>query len=167
LTKQFQCEYIFSSKRRFDPKNKKVQKIQYIIVHCSATPPEHDVTAREVDSWHKARGFRKIGYHFLIRRNGSIETGRMLNETGAHTKGYNTISIGICLAGGIDSAKKPDANYSRQQWSSLQNLVQTLTLIYPEVKVRGHRDMPDVSKACPCFDATAWWNKTAGANCHD
>ena len=76
------------------------RKIDKIIVHCSATKPSHDIDVKEVDKWHKKRGWSGIGYHFFIKRGGQIEIGRSLEKQGAHTKGHNKSSIGICYAGG-------------------------------------------------------------------
>ena len=73
------------------------KKTDYIFIHCSATKPSMDTDAKEIDRWHRARGFLKIGYHFVIKRDGTKEIGRELMESGAHVKSYNHKSIGICL----------------------------------------------------------------------
>ena len=78
-------------------------KVKNIIIHCTATTRGRDVTAADVDRWHRARGFRSIGYHYLIRLDGTIEPGRSENEIGAHTLGQNATSIGVCYVGGLDS----------------------------------------------------------------
>ena len=72
-----------------------------VILHCSATPDDnqHDYSAAAIDLWHKQRGWTGIGYHFVIRRSGKIEEGRDINKIGAHTKGHNTDSIGVCYIG--------------------------------------------------------------------
>ena len=82
------------------------QDTNFIVIHCTATPPNMIVTKELVDSWHKARGWSQIGYHFLIRRNGFVEVGRHPDEVGAHCKGHNYESIGVALAGGIDASGK-------------------------------------------------------------
>ena len=105
------------------------------------------------------RGFRKIGYHFVIRRSGILETGRSINETGAHAKGYNHNSIGICLIGGISDAGKPINNYTQEQWITLTSLCKTLLTLFPDATITGHRDLPNVHKECPCFDVSSWWLK--------
>src|SRR5690606_114532 len=79
--------------------------INLLVIHCAATTPLMDIGAKEIDVWHKQRGWSKIGYHFVIRRNGVIEKGRDISEVGAHVEGYNKNSIGICMVGGIDSGK--------------------------------------------------------------
>ena len=85
--------------------------ITTIAVHCAATTPDMDIGAATIDRWHKERGFSSIGYHYVIRRDGTLETGRPLNTPGAHVQGHNAHSIGICLAGGVDQAGKPEKQF--------------------------------------------------------
>ncbi len=137
-----------------------MRKINKFIIHCSATAPGANVGAVEIDAMHKARGWRGIGYHKVIRRDGSIEDGRPIEQAGAHAKGHNTNSIGICLVGGVmKDGKTPDFNYTRRQLHSLYALLFDLTGQYPGCDILGHRDLPGVTKACPCFDVRAWLNK--------
>lgn len=136
------------------------KQTKYIVIHCAATPPNMDVGALEIRSWHIRQGWADIGYHFVIRRDGAIESGRPLKEVGAHVKGYNSVSVGICLVGGADKAGpagKAQNNFTPQQWASLRYAVQKLLDQYPGCEVLGHRDFPGVTKACPSFDARAWW----------
>ena len=77
-----------------------MRKITEIIIHCSATTEGMDFTVEDIDRWHRQRGFSGVGYHFVIYLNGSIHAGRPKNKIGAHCKGHNTISIGICYIGG-------------------------------------------------------------------
>lgn len=128
------------------------RKIANIIVHCTATKPSHDVTAADVDAWHRQRGFDGIGYHFLIRRDGYIETGRDIDRIGAHTKGFNTTSIGVAYAGGLDENGRPADTRTTAQRGALMRLLKWLKELYPEAEIHGHRDF--AAKACPCFDAT-------------
>ncbi|XPV77031.1 MAG: N-acetylmuramoyl-L-alanine amidase [Desulfovibrio sp.] len=137
-----------------------MNNISKIIIHCSATSASRIITAADIDKWHKARGFRKIGYHYVIRRCGTIEAGRTPYEQGAHARGHNTHSIGICLIGGTTRSGHPKANYSNAQWMSLRTLCQTLTTFFPQARVLGHNNLPNVHKSCPCFDAAQWWIKT-------
>ena len=151
----------------------KRQKTNYIVIHCSATPPQKNVTAALIDSWHRARGWNGIGYHFLIRRDGLIENGRHPDEAGAHVKNFNMQSVGVCLAGGVNNEGRSEDNFTSEQWESLCHLVQTLTLMYPNAEVLGHRDLsPDLDgdgiilkhewmKDCPCFEVRAWWENVA------
>jgi len=132
-----------------------MRNIRRIIVHCSATKPSMDIGADLIRQWHKLRGFSDVGYHYIIRRNGAIETGRDHETAGAHAKGHNHDSLGICLVGGVKSPwKKPDANFTFIQYFQLVDLVQRLKARYhiQDSAIMGHRDLPGVTKACPCFD---------------
>jgi N-acetylmuramoyl-L-alanine amidase len=116
-----------------------------------------DIGVKEVRQWHKARGWKDVGYHYIIRRNGKVEAGRRESQVGAHVAGHNADSIGISLAGGINERTlKPESNYTPAQWASLDRLIGELSLRYPDANVTGHRDFPGVAKACPCFDAEPW-----------
>lgn len=136
--------------------------IDTIVIHCSATPPDRDIHADDIRKWHvQGNGWSDIGYNYVIPRNGEVEHGRDLDgdgnvdeEVGAHAYGFNRTSIGICLAGGINNQRKPDANFTFEQYESLRWLVKHLKLRYPTiVDVCGHRDLHGVKKACPSFDA--------------
>ncbi|QIG49576.1 hypothetical protein G5V57_18770 [Nordella sp. HKS 07] len=131
----------------------------YIVLHCSATPPTADIGVLEIRRWHKAKGWSDIGYHFVIRRNGDIEEGRPAGDIGSHVKNQNAISVGLCLIGGVDTRQRPRNNFTDEQWSALRRLLAELQSRYPHSLVIGHRDFPDVAKACPCFDAIAWAGK--------
>ena len=154
---------------------KTFNQLEFLVVHCSATKPDNDIGRREIDRWHKAKGWRGIGYHFLIRRNGDIEIGRQLHEVGAHAKGFNKLpnknapqSWGICLAGGVDANGKPEDNFTAEQQLSLAILLTGLKQRAPNASILGHRDLfPDLNgdgvidkndwlKDCPCFDVRAW-----------
>lgn len=143
-----------------------MRQINLIVVHCSATPEGRDVTAADINKMHIARGFKKIGYHYVIRLDGTVETGRKENEVGAHAKGYNANSIGVCYVGGLASdGKTPKDTRTAAQKSALKKLLHTLKQRYPDARIVGHRDLsPDTNhngkvdkwewiKACPCFDA--------------
>lgn len=142
-----------------------MRKIKYIVLHCSATKEGQKVTVADVDRWHKARGFRKIGYHYLIYLDGSIHTGRDLEEVGAHVSGSNSNSIGICYVGGLDAAGKGKDTRNEQQKAALFFLLQKLKERFPDARIVGHRDFsPDKNgngiieqfefmKECPCFNA--------------
>lgn len=137
-------------------------RTNYIVVHCAATPPTLDIGVAEIRKWHtdpppEGRGWSDIGYHFVIRRNGNIETGRPHATQGAHVAGYNAESVGICLVGGVDATHKPSPNYTEAQWIALRALVHAMTIEYPNAEVLGHRDFPNVAKACPSFAVKPWW----------
>lgn len=136
------------------------REITHIVIHCSATAPGSDIGAMEIDRMHKARGWSMIGYHSVIKRNGQIETGRPIEKAGAHVKGHNAHSIGICLVGGVkEDGKTPEFNYTRAQMVSLEALHNSYMHEYPKAESCGHRDFPGVNKACPCFDVAAYLGK--------
>ena len=125
---------------------------EYAVVHCSATKPSMDIGVKEIDSWHRLKGWFSIGYHYVIRRDGTVEEGRDSNTPGAHARGYNHNSLGVCLIGGVDDKGKPENNFTVEQFQSLYLLLEKLTEEHTLVTVLGHRDLPGVNKACPCFD---------------
>ena len=129
-----------------------MRKITEIIVHCTATREGKDYTVNEVRQWHRARGFSDIGYHYLIRLNGSLEEGRNLSIAGAHCVGHNTNSIGVCYVGGLDSEGNPKDTRTREQKIALKTLLTSLRIAFPDAEIHGHCDF--AAKACPCFDAT-------------
>jgi len=130
--------------------------INEIFIHCTATLPEMDIDIAQVKTWHLDRGWSDVGYHFLVRRSGEVETGRPLHRAGAHVKGHNESSIGVAMAGGLAHSGKQACNYTRQQWDSLSLLIDQLQAEYdiPNGNVRGHNQAS--SKDCPCFDVTEW-----------
>jgi N-acetylmuramoyl-L-alanine amidase len=130
-----------------------MRDIKYIVLHCSATPLFMDVDAKDIDSWHKARGWKGIGYHYVIKLDGTLEEGRPIESIGAHVKGYNKNSIGICYIGGIGKDKKPADTMNELQDMTMVNLLKSLKEKFPSAHIKGHRDFPGVKKACPSFDA--------------
>lgn len=136
-----------------------MRPINKIIVHCAATKPSMDIGVEEIREWHRERGWGDVGYHYVIRRDGTIEKGRPVEVAGAHARGHNTDSIGICLVGGINEKGDPDANFTYYQYLSLYDLLDEMEEYYGEkVEVLGHRDLPGVSKACPCFDVRSFFS---------
>ena len=129
------------------------KKTTRIVVHCSATYPEQDIDATDIDEWHQMRGWKCIGYHLVIKRDGTIEAGRTLGVVGAHAKGYNHTSVSVCLIGGLRSHHGgTDTNFTMRQWLALEKTLTYLKTRYPDAKVVGHRDL-DAKKACPTFNA--------------
>jgi N-acetyl-anhydromuramyl-L-alanine amidase AmpD len=114
-----------------------------------------DIGAKEISEWHKARGFNEIGYHFVIRRDGSRETGRNINAIGAHVVGYNHKSVGVCLVGGMDRKGKPENNFTKEQWATLLITLRELHEEFPRAVIVGHRDL-DAGKACPSFSVSEY-----------
>lgn len=133
-----------------------MREIRYLVVHCSATAPQLDVGADDIREWHRTKGWKDIGYHYVIKRDGTLEKGRDDEVVGAHVEGFNTHSIGICLAGGVDLKSNPAANFSFYQYATLHELLQDLMKRYPQAAVMGHRDFPKVDKACPSFDVKSF-----------
>lgn len=135
-------------------------RTDHIVIHCSATRAIQDIGASDIRKWHMAKGWRDIGYHFVIRRNGKVEKGRALDAIGSHVAGHNANSVGVCLVGGLNNdTYAPEANYTAAQWAALKVLVADLLKKFPNAKVLGHRDFAGVKKACPCFDAKPWASK--------
>jgi len=131
-----------------------MRKINMIIVHCSATTKGMDIGVQEIDAWHKQRGFNGVGYHYVIRRDGLIEIGREHKEIGAHCKGRNARSLGICLVGGINNTGGAENNFSSVQFESLAKLLKELQRKYNVSQIQGHKDF--ANKACPCFSVEAF-----------
>lgn len=139
-------------------KLKKRQTTDYIVVHCAATQNKPTIDRVSIDQMHRCK-FLCIGYHFVIKTDGTIQRGRDLDVVGAHVKGYNHNSVGICLIGGTNKNGRSVDNFTQAQKSSLRELITYLLSLYPEAKVQGHRDFPGVSKDCPCFDVKKWFGK--------
>ncbi len=135
----------------------KRESTDQIIVHCSATAPSLTVGVKEIRDWHQARGWKDIGYHVVIKRNGSIEFGRPLDEVGAHAYSHNHHSAGVCLIGGVNDQGYSENNFTKEQFLSLRLIIDGLLSRYPGSKVLGHRDFPEVHKDCPCFNVREWF----------
>ena len=116
-----------------------------------------DIGREEIDLWHRRRGWNGVGYHYIVRRDGRLEVGRGEEEAGAHCKGHNKDSIGICLVGGIQDGTKSKAvnDYTPKQWETLKQLVLELRGKYPEANIVGHCDY-EPRKTCPNFDVKEW-----------
>ena len=139
-----------------------MRTINEIIIHCADTPAGRDNTVADITAWHKDRGFRTIGYHYVIYRDGSIHTGRPVQEIGAHCKGHNAHSIGICYIGGKSAdGKRHEDTRTPEQKEALLSLLRQLKAQYPNATVYGHRDFS--SKPCPCFDARSEYKSLAVA----
>ena len=130
--------------------NSMTRNIEYIVIHESDTENGKTYTASDIEQWHKERKewgpskitHKYIGYHWVIDVDGVIEAGRHPDEIGAHAKGYNTNSLGICLIG--------RGKYTQAQWDSLQTLLGALQGQYEGIKIVGHNEVS--SKTCPGFD---------------
>lgn len=135
-----------------------MRKITLLILHCSATREGEDYTVEDIDRWHARRGFGKrgihIGYHYVVYRDGSLHTGRPLEDEGAHTLHHNAHSIGICYIGGVAAdGRTPKDTRTPSQRIALEALVLLLRLRFPRATVHGHCEF--AAKACPSFDVKA------------
>lgn len=143
-----------------------MRSINLIVVHCTATVEGRDHDIDDVAKWHKARGFKAVGYHYLVKLDGVVEAGRPEHQVGAHVDGHNTNSIGVCYVGGLglQDGRAKDTRTSAQK-RSLESLLRDLKRRYPRAHIVGHRDLsPDKDgdgtverhewmKACPSFNA--------------
>ena len=130
-----------------------MRNIKEIIIHCSATPEGRNVDVAEITKWHLARGFKTIGYHYVIYLDGSVHKGRAEDEVGAHCLNHNSISIGVCYIGGLSKDGKTSKDTRTEaQKTALLELLKELKSRYPQAKIHSHRDF--AQKDCPCFDAT-------------
>lgn len=135
-----------------------MNKITHIVVHYSATFEDQNLTVKDIDKMHKARGWSGVGYHYVIRRDGVVEKGRPDNQVGAHVGGQNSGKIGICAIGGVNRKTGPDVgvdNRTAAQIKSQVALIKSLLIKHPKAKVVGHRDLAPTQ--CPGFDVIPWW----------
>lgn len=133
-----------------------MREIEEIIVHCTATPRGREVTVKEIDLWHRERGWNGIGYHWVVYNDGTIHSGRAEGEPGAHCQGHNQKSIGVVYTGGTEANGEPSDTRTEAQKASLERLISDLKRRYRGARVYGHRDF--AKKACPCFDAKKEYN---------
>jgi len=140
-----------------------MRKIDSIYVHCSYTPVSMDIGVAEIKHWHTdpkptGNGWSDIGYHFVIRRDGTIEKGRLISKRGAHAKGHNKNSIGICLIGG-KKGRRAEFNFTRSQIGAIGALISSLIEHYKLSlsDVHGHNEVSQ--KLCPCFDVQAYFSE--------
>ena len=148
-----------------------MRTITEIIVHCTATRADWMAgyptgsKVAEVKTWHLARGFSDIGYHFLIDRDGTVAQGRPLELIGAHVAGHNTGTIGISLFGGFGSTEVDDFfdNFTAEQDLAARVLIADLRGRFPAIKlVTGHNQY--AAKACPGFQVSEWLGETIVVN---
>ena len=150
---------------------KSKRTITDIVIHCTATRAWQDYSAEDIRRMHKAQGWADIGYHYVVRLDGTIEPGRDVDKIGAHVSGHNANSIGVVYVGGLDNQGKAKDTRTENQKCALLNLLMDLRKLYPKAKISGHRDFsPDKNgdgiltpdeyfKSCPCFDAKAEYRR--------
>lgn len=134
-----------------------MRSITLLVIHCSDVRPYQTSSAAKIDEWHKRRvthgiHWKGIGYHFVVRRDGTIEKGRPLWEKGAHVVGHNKYSIGICYEGGRNEFGKTADTRTPEQKKALRELLEKLHDQFPRAVIVGHRDLSH-DRDCPCFDA--------------
>ena len=129
-----------------------MRTITLIIIHCSAVKPWQQSGVREIDRWHRAKGWKSCGYHYVVRRDGTVEVGRPVEEVGAHCLNRNRHSIGICYEGGLDAEERPADTRTEAQKKALRELLQQLHAQFPRAIIAGH-NVFNPMKACPCFNA--------------
>ena len=131
--------------------------IKFLVLHCSASRCNQDYSVEQLRRDHKARGFYDIGYHFYIRKDGTMTQHRKLLEVGAHARPYNRCSIGICYEGGLNEEGRACNTITAEQETRLVELFRNLKTLFPKAKIVGHRDLPGTTpKECPGFDAGSW-----------
>ena len=153
-----------------------IVSVDWLVVHTAACRADMDIGVKEIRHLHLLRGFSDVGYHYIIRRDGTYEKGRTDTTPGAHARGYNMHSLGICLIGGTTkglsgnaiptaadwyanyATNRPAAenNYTPAQFKTLRKILADLKVTHPDAEILGHCDLPGVAKACPCFDVREW-----------
>lgn len=129
------------------------REIKLLVIHCSATRRNVSFTVEQLRECHLQRGFKDIGYHFYITRDGQLHHCRPVSEPGAHAHGFNRHSIGICYEGGLDEEGKPADTRTTPQRLALLDLLTILKHQYPEAQIAGHYQLSaSIHKAYPCFD---------------
>ena len=120
--------------------------IKYLIVHCSDTCSSW--VASDIHKLHLKFGWNGIGYHKVIESSGKIVNGRPEFWVGAHVKGYNKQSLGVCLIG--------KNNFNKTQFKSLKQILTEWKSLYPSAEIIGHRDIVNTHKTCPNFNVKKW-----------
>lgn len=127
-----------------------MREIREIVIHATMTPADQDITLKDLDRKHRQKGWNGCGYHFVIRRSGEVQIGRPVDVAGAHVRGFDKYSIGVCVVG-------DGTNFTEAQWDALYHLVIATSCVYPNAKIMGHRDCPKTNTTCPGFDVGEWW----------
>ena len=135
-----------------------MRRIDLIVIHCSATRADRPFPLTALIRCHQDR-FGFTGYHYYVTRDGTTSLTRHEQLVGAHAKGYNLHSLGVCYEGGLDEHGKPADTRTRAQKQSLLKLLKRLRKEHPGAQILGHRDLPGVKKACPCFDARSEYSQ--------
>lgn len=131
-----------------------MRPINLLVWHCAATPEGKYFDAKDIDGWHKQRGWSGIGYHYVVLLDGTVQKGRPIDKIGAHVEGHNTGSIGCVYIGGVDAKGKPKDTRTPAQKTAMTQLTKDLLKQFPTIKrIAGHNEF--ASKACPSFSVPA------------
>jgi N-acetylmuramoyl-L-alanine amidase len=133
----------------------KMMSIEFLTIHCAATPEFRDVKAAQINEWDKAK-FGQTSYHWVIELDGKAVRGLPDGVRGAHVGRHNTGNIGICYVGGVDAKLNPKDTRTKAQKETMKKLVQDYQKQFPKIKVLGHREWAGVAKACPSFSVSDW-----------
>ena len=129
-----------------------MRNINYIAIHCTATQPEASIASIQ-NYWKNNLGWKNPGYHFIIDRFGNVINLLPIELVSNGVQGYNSQTINISYVGGIDKSGKPKDTRTEAQKQSILKILKELRVKFPKAKIQGHRDFPNVKKACPSFDA--------------
>ncbi len=131
------------------------REIKYIVVHCTATPPESTIESIQ-RYWREHLGWKNPGYHYIIKRDGEIICINDEENISNGVKGYNKNAVHISYIGGVDKAGNAIDNRTNAQRHVMFNKLVSLSEKYPNAVILGHRDFPGATKLCPSFDVRAW-----------
>jgi len=126
----------------------KKEDIKYLIVHCSDTSNSENLNATDIHKMHLGFGWDGIGYHKVILRSGEEENGRPEYWIGAHTKGKNLVSLGVCLIG--------RDQFTKNQFNTLEKILIDWKKQHPLAIIKGHVEAITTTKTCPNFDVKEW-----------
>ena len=130
-----------------------MREIDMIVIHCSASRCDRDYSFEALDKDHRSRGWNGCGYHRYITKDGTVYIGRPYEQVGAHVgPRFNPHSIGICYEGGLNEMGQFDDTRTVAQKRSMAKLIRDLKAHFPKARILGHRDLPGVHEACPCYD---------------
>ena len=132
-----------------------MRTIKYIVIHCTATPQSTSVESIQ-RYWRDVLKWKNPGYQYIVEPSGMLRQLTPDDKIANGVRGYNKHSIHISYIGGIDSKGKPFNNMTLAQSETMRALVDALKVQHPDAEVLGHRDFPNVNKACPSFDVKSW-----------
>lgn len=129
-----------------------MREVKFLAVHCTATPQTATVSSIQ-NYWRNILKWKMPGYHFIIKPDGEVVQLLEIEKVSNGVKGFNSVSINISYIGGVDGQNKPIDNRTPAQKKALLDLLKKLKKQFPKAVIQGHRDFPEVKKACPSFNA--------------